>query len=71
MVPRLATKLMSKSPGALPGSSFMEQMAAKATHWGLYGFLTVMPATGIAMGYYGGKGTTRHPNAQLHAHIVS
>jgi hypothetical protein len=29
---------------------------SKATHYALYGFMTVMPASGIAMGYYGGKG---------------
>jgi cytochrome b561 len=25
-------------------------------HYALYGFMIVMPASGIAMGYYGGKG---------------
>lgn len=31
-------------------------LAAQAGHLGLYGFMIVMPATGIAMGLYGGKG---------------
>lgn len=31
-------------------------LAAHAGHLGLYGFMIVMPATGIAMGMYGGKG---------------
>jgi hypothetical protein len=31
-------------------------MAADAVHVGLYAFMTIMPASGIAMGYYGGKG---------------
>lgn len=54
--PRFAAKVMSKSPGMLPGSSAAEHMAAKVSHYALYGFMTVMPVTGIAMGYYGGKG---------------
>merc|ERR1712070_324077 len=56
VAPRLITKLTSKSPGVLPGSSFIEEAGAKLSHWGLYGFMTIMPATGIAMGYFGGKG---------------
>jgi cytochrome b561 len=31
-------------------------LAAKAGHLALYGFMVIMPATGIAMGMYGGKG---------------
>lgn len=34
----------------------MEHKAASVTHTLLYGFITIMPATGIAMGYFGGKG---------------
>lgn len=37
------------------GSS-IEHTLASVTHYGLYGFMTIMPATGIAMGYYSGKG---------------
>eukprot|EP00339_Tiarina_fusa_P018841 CAMPEP_0117006668 /NCGR_PEP_ID=MMETSP0472-20121206/6814_1 /TAXON_ID=693140 ORGANISM="Tiarina fusus, Strain LIS" /NCGR_SAMPLE_ID=MMETSP0472 /ASSEMBLY_ACC=CAM_ASM_000603 /LENGTH=189 /DNA_ID=CAMNT_0004708199 /DNA_START=23 /DNA_END=592 /DNA_ORIENTATION=- len=36
--------------------SKVEHFLASATHYGLYGFMLVMPASGIAMGYYGGKG---------------
>lgn len=31
-------------------------MAANASHYAFYGFMVTMPATGIAMGYFGGKG---------------
>ena len=31
-------------------------IASQASHLALYGFMTIMPATGIAMGMYGGKG---------------
>jgi len=34
----------------------VEHIAANISHFGLYVFMVVMPATGIAMGYYGGKG---------------
>ena len=34
----------------------MQSMAASISHVALYAFMTVMPATGIAMGMYGGKG---------------
>ena len=34
----------------------MEHSLSQIMHYALYGFMTVMPATGIAMGYYGGKG---------------
>ena len=40
----------------ISGTGPIEQKAADASHFLLYGFMTVMPATGIAMGYYGGKG---------------
>jgi len=56
LLPRLAIKLGSRIPQALAGSSGFEKVASKASHVGLYGFLTVMPLTGISMGLYGGKG---------------
>jgi len=34
----------------------LEIIAAKVGHYGQYAGLIAMPATGIAMGYYGGKG---------------
>lgn len=53
--PRFAARLMSKAPPPVEGPA-IEQMAARASHFLLYGFLTIMPASGIAMGYFGGKG---------------
>lgn len=38
------------------GSSALESIASKIVHYGLYAFMIIMPASGIAMGYYGGKG---------------
>jgi 1,2-dihydroxy-3-keto-5-methylthiopentene dioxygenase len=40
---------------ALPGSG-IEHGLANLGHLGLYAFMTIMPATGIAMGYFGGNG---------------
>jgi superoxide oxidase len=54
-VPRVLLKALTKAPAALEGS-FLEQTAAKIGHASLYGFMAFMPATGIALGYYGGKG---------------
>merc|ERR1712196_467196 len=68
VAPRLASKIMSRNPGKLPGSSALEDIASKVSHYSLYAFMTIMPATGIAMGYYGGKGlpffTTTIPGAE-------
>lgn len=55
IVPRLATRLMSKSAGHLTGVKW-EQVLSQVSHTAMYGFLIGMPATGVAMGYYGGKG---------------
>jgi len=42
--------------------------AATASHAAMYGMLALLPATGVVMGYYGGKGlpffTTTLPGAQ-------
>eukprot|EP00518_Triparma_eleuthera_P001700 CAMPEP_0182462228 /NCGR_PEP_ID=MMETSP1319-20130603/6567_1 /TAXON_ID=172717 /ORGANISM="Bolidomonas pacifica, Strain RCC208" /LENGTH=178 /DNA_ID=CAMNT_0024661633 /DNA_START=140 /DNA_END=676 /DNA_ORIENTATION=- len=56
LVPRVGAKLMSSRVMPLLESSPLEQAAAKASHFALYGFMTVMPVSGIAMGLYGGKG---------------
>ena len=56
LVPRVGTKLMSSRVLPLLESSPLEQAAAKASHLALYGFMTIMPVSGIAMGLYGGKG---------------
>lgn len=55
IVPRAALKLLTKMPSALPGGT-LEHLAANVSHVLLYGFMIWMPATGMAMGYYGGKG---------------
>lgn len=65
--PFIALRFGSKIPAPVAGSS-LEVMAAKAGHIALYAFMTFMPITGIAMGYYGGKGlpffTTTIPGAE-------
>ncbi|CAM9774618.1 unnamed protein product [Chrysoparadoxa australica] len=53
--PRFAVRIMSKAPPPVGGNA-AEQLAAKVSHGLLYGFLAIMPASGIAMGYFGGKG---------------
>ena len=37
----------------IPGTAGIEEKAAGFTHYLLYGFMTIMPASGIAMGYFG------------------
>ena len=44
------------SVGHLPGTGPVAGAASSASHLGLYGFMTIMPLTGIGMGMYGGKG---------------
>ena len=59
VAPRLAYRLLNRpayNVVALPGGAAWEHVAAKATHYFLYAFMVIMPASGIAMGYYGGKG---------------
>jgi cytochrome b561 len=58
VAPRIAYRVISRQKynvRELPGSA-LEHMAAKFTHVFLYGFMITMPATGIAMGLFGGKG---------------
>ena len=50
---RLALRLVKDAPAALPGS-LPEAWAGKLSHAAMYGFLLVMPGTGLVMGYYGG-----------------
>lgn len=59
VTPRFAYRLWNRkvyNVAGLQGSSAFEHVAGKVTHYGLYAFMTIMPASGIAMGYYGGKG---------------
>ena len=55
VTPRVAVRLASKIPAQLPGAAW-EHFAASASHTALYGMRLFMPASGIAMGYYGGQG---------------
>ena len=59
VAPRVALRLINwgkfKLP-AIPGTGHIEHKVADTSHMLLYGFMTIMPASGIAMGYYGGKG---------------
>eukprot|EP00613_Pedinella_sp_CCMP2098_P048398 CAMPEP_0171841224 /NCGR_PEP_ID=MMETSP0992-20121227/14446_1 /TAXON_ID=483369 /ORGANISM="non described non described, Strain CCMP2098" /LENGTH=170 /DNA_ID=CAMNT_0012458187 /DNA_START=103 /DNA_END=615 /DNA_ORIENTATION=- len=52
---RLSSQLSKKIPESLPGST-VEKWAGKLGHAAMYGFITVMPVSGVAMGYFGGKG---------------
>ena len=55
IVPRVLLRMVTKAPTPLEGPA-LEHFAANVSHTALYGFMLAMPATGIAMGYYGGKG---------------
>lgn len=55
VVARIGVRLTSAVPAHLPGPKPV-QLVGSLTHAALYGFMVVMPATGIAMGYFGGKG---------------
>ena len=55
LVPRITIRLASKSPAHLPGPK-IQQLAANASHLLAYFFIVFMPVSGVAMGYYGGKG---------------
>lgn len=59
VAPRLAYRLLNRpayNVMEMQGAAAWEHMAAKVAHYFLYGFMILMPASGIAMGYYGGKG---------------
>jgi len=59
LLPRVAFRIVSSAPSAMPAialPSFLEHLAANISHVAFYCFMLAMPATGIAMGYYGGKG---------------
>ena len=55
LFPRIGLRFVSKVPALMPGPAW-EHLAAKATHAAMYGFIAFMPISGVAMGYYGGKG---------------
>eukprot|EP00040_Diaphanoeca_grandis_P017464 m.91134 g.91134 ORF g.91134 m.91134 type:complete len:223 (-) comp26448_c0_seq1:169-837(-) len=55
IIARIAVRLTSKIPLAMPNPPILK-MGSALVHTVLYGFMIVMPASGIAMGYFGGKG---------------
>jgi cytochrome b561 len=59
VAPRLGYRVFAAAKykvGHPTGTGPIEGRLADVSHLALYGFMTIMPATGIAMGYYGGKG---------------
>ena len=52
---RLAARRLSRIPAPLPGPR-LQQMAGNASHLALYGFVTALPLSGVAMGYFSGFG---------------
>ena len=59
IAPRVGYRIFSSAAynvRHLPGNAGWENSAGSLSHYALYAFMTIMPATGIAMGYFGGKG---------------
>eukprot|EP00238_Polyblepharides_amylifera_P006292 CAMPEP_0196579076 /NCGR_PEP_ID=MMETSP1081-20130531/17621_1 /TAXON_ID=36882 /ORGANISM="Pyramimonas amylifera, Strain CCMP720" /LENGTH=146 /DNA_ID=CAMNT_0041898527 /DNA_START=333 /DNA_END=773 /DNA_ORIENTATION=+ len=58
IIGRVALRLIAGRAGVpvLPPGGVLQHLAANASHTALYGFMLAMPTSGIAMGYYGGKG---------------
>jgi len=59
VAPRFAYRIFNRKAynvEPLQGGGNVEHLLANLSHFGLYAFMAIMPATGIAMGYYGGKG---------------
>ena len=56
LIPRVGIRLASRVPALMEGPAW-EHAAAKATHaFIVYGGIAFMPISGVAMGYFGGKG---------------
>lgn len=56
LFPRLAIKLASKSPGPIEGAGTIEILAAKVSHYVMYGFIAFLPISGVVMGMFSGFG---------------
>lgn len=56
LVPRLASRFMTKSPGPIPGSSTLEALAGKVGHLAMYGLVIALPVSGVVMGSFSGFG---------------
>mmetsp|Transcript_3069 Transcript_3069/g.4685 ORF Transcript_3069/g.4685 Transcript_3069/m.4685 type:complete len:173 (+) Transcript_3069:132-650(+) len=56
LAPRLYFRLASKLPGPVEGANAIEQFGATASHYLMYGFIAVLPISGVAMGAFSGFG---------------
>mmetsp|Transcript_14737 Transcript_14737/g.32023 ORF Transcript_14737/g.32023 Transcript_14737/m.32023 type:complete len:188 (+) Transcript_14737:161-724(+) len=59
VAPRIGYRLFNAAKykiGHPNGTGPIEGKLASISHTALYAFMTIMPASGIAMGYFGGKG---------------
>lgn len=60
MLPRVGLRvrgmLRGTLPGKVPGTNGVEHVLANLGHLGMYGFLIVMPTTGVFMGAFNGNG---------------
>jgi hypothetical protein len=59
VAPRVAYRVLSRDNYNLQkmvGNTSTENVLGQITHYMLYGFMVIMPASGVVMGYYGGKG---------------
>ena len=67
VLPRAALRLTSVIPAAVPGPAW-ERAVANVSHLALYAGMFALPMSGVAMGYFGGKGLpffwTTIPGAQ-------
>ncbi|GBG31090.1 Hypothetical Protein FCC1311_073112 [Hondaea fermentalgiana] len=55
VVPRVALRLFQKQPPPPPGGA-IEHGLAKLSHFYFYAMMIALPGSGMAMGYFGGKG---------------
>ncbi len=67
LVPRLVMRATSKIPAHI-APEMWARVAASVSHGAMYGFLILMPVSGVIMGYFGGNGlpffTTTIPGAK-------
>ncbi len=67
LMPRLIFRMTSKSAGQISQELWVRALAG-ISHLSMYGFLILMPLSGVAMGWFGGKGlpffNTTIPGAQ-------
>lgn len=56
LIPRLGLAIVSKRPGAVPGSSVIESYLAKSSHVIMWALTITLPVSGVVMGAYSGFG---------------